>query len=187
MAIENMSSPFNYLETPRLFLREITPEVYHSIFSSYTDAQLMDFFSFTKDEELAEEKDKYSKGLTTFNKSFLYFHLMDKTTGRKIGWCGYHTWYLPHRRAEIGYEIYVEALKNSGLMTEAIAPIIDYGFRVMDLNRIEAFIGPRNTASQKLVKNLGFVLEGNLRSHYLKNEVFQDSYVFSLLRSEYSM
>ncbi len=55
----------------------------------------------------------------------------------------------------------------------------------MHLHRIEALIGPDNIASLKLVKRLGFVEEGTLREHYFKNEIYEDSIIFSLLKQEY--
>jgi ribosomal-protein-alanine N-acetyltransferase len=70
-------------------------------------------------------------------------------------------------------------------MKEAVAPVIRYGFEQMQLNRIEAFIGSANEASQRLVKALGFREEGLLRKHYIKDGIAEDSLVFGLLRSEY--
>jgi RimJ/RimL family protein N-acetyltransferase len=55
----------------------------------------------------------------------------------------------------------------------------------MKLHRVEAFIGPNNQPSLKLVENAGFKKEGNLREHYLKDGEWQDSGVFSLLKREY--
>ena len=71
-------------------------------------------------------------------------------------------------------------------MSEAILRIIDYGFSQMNLHRIEAFIGPANIASQKLVEKLGFQKEGVLREHYRKQGVIEDSIVYSLLKKEYT-
>ena len=70
-------------------------------------------------------------------------------------------------------------------MSEAVKAIIEYGFKTMNLNRIEACIGPANIASQNLVKKFGFSREGYLRQHYIRNEEIQDSLIFSLLKEEY--
>jgi len=72
-------------------------------------------------------------------------------------------------------------------MTEAFQKIIHYGFDVMKLNRIEAFVSPQNEASIKLLKKFNFVEEGLLRKHYFKNNIMEDSLVCSLLRSEYGL
>ena len=70
-------------------------------------------------------------------------------------------------------------------MSEAILPIVAYGFNEMNLNRMEAFVGPDNEASQRLVKKLGFQQEGHLKQHFFKNNIYHDSIVFGLLRKDY--
>jgi ribosomal-protein-alanine N-acetyltransferase len=55
----------------------------------------------------------------------------------------------------------------------------------MKLNRIEAFIGPGNIPSLKLIAKSGFIQEGHLRGHYCKKGIMEDSLVFGLLREEY--
>jgi [ribosomal protein S5]-alanine N-acetyltransferase len=176
---------FEILETNRLKLRKLTPAVLDFVFTNYTNEELKSFLGLSSDLELKKEREKHQKGLTTYNKSFLYFQLIDKSTDTVIGSCGFHTWYLDHARAEIGYGLYQEQYKSKGLMTEALIPIIDYGFNTMHLNRIEALIGPENTPSLQLIKRLHFTREGYLRQHYIDNGKIVNSILFSLLRSEY--
>jgi ribosomal-protein-alanine N-acetyltransferase len=173
---------FEILSTEHLSLRKLTPEVFDYIYTMYSDEALLDFLGLMSGEALAIEKEKHKKGLSTFNKSFLYFQVISKKTDTLIGWCGYHTWYLDHNRAEIGYGLFDENVKRKGFMTEALKPIIDYGFYKMNLHRIEAFISPENAASIKLVEKFGFKKEGVLKEHYLKNGIMEDSAVYSLLK-----
>ena len=172
------------LETPRLHLKELTPEIMATLFSIYSDDRIMDFLGISA-EELKKERHDFGLGMTTYRLSFKNFLIAEKTTGRIIGRCGYHTWYLLHARAEMGYALHNDADKNKGYMKEAIKTIIAHGFEHMQLNRIEALVGPRNEPSLKLVRGLGFTEEGLLRAHYLKNGVYQDSVFFGLLRTEY--
>lgn len=176
---------FELLETDRLHLRKITPAEYAYVFESYDDDALQHFFGHASTEDVKKEGERFRKGLTTFNKTFLLFHLLEKNSGRNIGSCGFHTWYTDHARAEIFYMLTDESLRNTGLMREAMATIIRYGFEVMKLNRIEAFISPNNVPSLQLVKGFHFRQEGHLRQHYCKNNVLEDSLVFGLLREEY--
>lgn len=176
---------FELLETQQLILRKLTPETYNYIFQQYNDNELKAFLGIATDEELAKEKDKFRKGIATYNKSFANFQLIDKQTNTIIGACGFHTWYTEHRRAEIGYALNNDSYKGKGIMSEALKAVIDYGFKEMNLNRIEAFIGPKNEASLRLVQKLNFTKEGHLRKHYCKNNIMEDSVVFSLLKDEY--
>lgn len=176
---------FKEIETDRLILRKLTPDTYKYIFDHYTEAQLIDFLGTIDKGRLDKEKEKYSKGLSTHDKSFVVFQLLDINTRIIIGSCGFHTWYTDHFRAEIGYALIDNSSKAKGLMSEAMRVVIDYGFTKMNLNRIEAFIGPDNTPSLKLIRKFGFTMEGRLRSHYYKNNAIEDSIVFSLLKNEY--
>jgi len=54
-----------------------------------------------------------------------------------------------------------------GLMTEAVAEVVDYAFEVVGLHRLEANVLPRNGASLRLLERLGFEDEG-LARRYLK-------------------
>lgn len=176
---------FETIETERLILRKLTDEVYHAIFKNHSDDEIKQLFGIKTDESLKVEKEKARKGVSTYNKTFLYFHLIDKKTSSVIGWCGYHTWYQDHFRAEIGYGLTNEADRAKGIMTEAIKPIIQYGFETMKLNRIEAFLSPENIPSLKLVEKFGFTKEGHLREHFNVGNKLEDSAVYSLLKSEY--
>lgn len=173
------------LTTKRMALRKLTPTIFKYIYEQLTIPEQMAFLGLNSKEEWELEKNKYNDGLWTHNKKFLYFQLLEKTSRNIIGWCGYHTWYTDHYRAEIGYGLFTETHKKKGLMSEAMAPILQYGFTVMKLNRIEAFIGPDNIASIKLARKFKFEKEGLLREHYYVNGRAEDSVLYALLKSGY--
>jgi len=173
------------LKTKRLWLRALTPEVYEEVFSTYSEEELFKFFGCRTSAELDEEKKRNIQGLSMYRKSFLSFQLVEKESANVIGTCGYHTWYLPHFRAEIGYALNDEEKKGRGYMKEALMAVLDYGFRVMGLKRVEAFLNLENIPSLKLVTSLGFREEGTLRQHYFKDGKLEDSTVCSLLINEY--
>ena len=174
------------LETPRLLLRKLTIKEYDDLFENYTQQDAMTFLGMTSEEEFLEHKKKYEGGMSTYRTSFVFFQLIEKDSARIIGDCCFHTWYVPHFRAEIGYGLKEDKDKNKGYMKEALFPVVAYGFEDMGLNRIEAFISPNNIPSQKLVTGLGFKEEGRLREHYCKNGVIEDSLIFGLLRKEFN-
>ncbi|MGL2965965.1 GNAT family N-acetyltransferase [Flavobacterium sp. XGLA_31] len=176
---------FEILTTERLLLRKINPDTHQYIYTNYTDDALCSFLGLSSTETLRKEKEKFNGGLYTFNKSYLYFQILDKKDEKVIGWCGYHTWYLDHNRAEIGYGLFDETYKNKGLMHETLKAVLDYGFNQMNLHRVEAFIGKDNIPSLKSVAKFGFTQEGILREHYFTNNQMEDSVVFSLLKQEY--
>jgi [ribosomal protein S5]-alanine N-acetyltransferase len=174
----------NSIETPRFTLRIVTPEVHNHVMANYSDDELMEFFGLDE-AGLDREKLRHAGGLTTFNKSFVNFYPIDKYTGKVIGWCGYHTWYTDHDRAEIGYYLNADEHKRKGYMTEILRAVLDYGFSQMNLHRVEALTATYNTASIKTLEKFGFTYEGLLREHYLVDGKHEDSPIYSLLRHEF--
>jgi [ribosomal protein S5]-alanine N-acetyltransferase len=178
---------FETLETERLFLKIVTPEIYTHLFEHHSEAGIKKLLGLTSDEDFIREKLKSRGGYTTYDRTVLSFLLVLKDTNETIGKSGFHNWYKDHRKAEVGYILYKEEVKRKGYMTEALKTILDYGFNVMNLNRIEACISPSNLASQNLIKKYGFKQEGVLRQHYIREGEIQDSLIYSLLNEEYKI
>ncbi len=177
---------FPSLHTERLVLRELNPVNYTGVMQHYTDNEIKTFFGMQSDQELEAEKSRSRQGMTMAGKSFLYFHLIDKSSNNVMGWCGFHTWFTKHRRAEIGYVLNHDQYKGKGYMKEALPAVLKFGFENMDLHRVEALVAPGNEPSLNLLLRSGFTQEGLLRQHYFANGKMEDSAIFSLLRSEYN-
>ncbi len=175
---------FEFVETPRLRLRLITPEVYRHVFTQLTEPEQDAFFGFGEAAQMQRERERFKAGTEMFEKSFLFAVMLDRETEKVIGWCGYHTWYVRHARAELGYTTYDPSHRNKGLMSEALEAMIRYGFTRMLLHRIEAFIGKDNEPSLRLMARFNFQPEGCLREHYFTDNRYEDSLVYSLLRHE---
>ena len=92
--------------------------------------------------------------------------------------------YGPSRRAEIGY-ILGRSYWGSGYMHEALRAVLDYAFHVLNLNRLEADIDPRNRASARTLERLGFQKEGHLRERWIVNDEVSDTWLYGLLRREW--
>lgn len=176
---------FKLIETKRMLLKGLTPEDMTEIFERNHKPKIKEILGHRSDEDYEKEHHKYKNGYSCYNRSFMLFLLEDKASSKIIGRCSLHNWNRDHWRAEIGYSMEDESFKQQGLMSEAVEAVIDYGFKLMNLNRIEALVADYNTASLRLLEKNGFVKEGILRNHYYVNGVFEDSVAFSLLREEY--
>jgi [ribosomal protein S5]-alanine N-acetyltransferase len=80
---------------------------------------------------------------------------------------------MAHSRGELGYWVGRE-FWNRGYCTEAARAIVEYGFSVLGLNRIQARHLTRNPASGCVMAKLGMQHEGCLRQHTRKWDVFED-------------
>ena len=63
--------------------------------------------------------------------------------------------------------------------------LINFGFSELNLNRIQIKCAPENVKSNNIPKRLGFSFEGVERdSEFVKDGVFRDANVWSLLKRE---
>ena len=89
-----------------------------------------------------------------------------------------------HARAELGYWLGVPYW-GSGYATEAARAVIEYGFDILELNRIYASVFRGNSASAKVLARIGMRHEGCLRQHVLKWNRFLDLELYGIMRAEW--
>jgi RimJ/RimL family protein N-acetyltransferase len=87
------------------------------------------------------------------------------------------------RIGELGYWVRTD-LCGRGLATEAGVSMVDFGFGVVGLHRLELRAGTGNRASQRVAEKLGFRREGMLREASRGAYAPYDSYVYGLLASD---
>ena len=87
-------------------------------------------------------------------------------------------------KAVIGYR-FCESCWGQGLATETVRALSGYLLNTAGLNRLEAYVMPQNTASQRVLEKNGFVREGLLRqANFWTGKGIVDLVVYSLLRSD---
>lgn len=89
-----------------------------------------------------------------------------------------------HRRAELGYWIALDRW-NQGYATESNQCLMDFGFEVLGLHRIEARHFVRNPASGRVMQKLGMRQEGIERDSALKGDQYESLVVYSILEPEW--
>ncbi|OLT19087.1 GNAT family N-acetyltransferase [Actinomadura sp. CNU-125] len=72
-----------------------------------------------------------------------------------------------------------------GLGTETVRLLLRLGFEELNLYRLWGARSPDNTASARLMTNLGMIEEGRIRGHIRVNDAWRDSVVHSILRPEW--
>ena len=111
------------------------------------------------------------------------FAMVSKITGTAIGTCLLFRFEETSARVELGY-VLGRAHWGQGLMREALAALLSYGFDSMGLRRVEAEVNPRNHASSALLERLGFTPEGLLRQRWVTKGHAVDVAIYGLLRGE---
>lgn len=91
-----------------------------------------------------------------------------------------------NRSAEFGYYIPKE-YRRQGLGKIMTQLFIDQSFndKILELNKLYVTTASGNIASIKLLKRLGFQLDGIMREHYWIDDVMEDQLCFSILNREW--
>lgn len=102
---------------------------------------------------------------------------------RVVGTVGFNEWVPEHRRAELAYDL-SPAHWGAGLMSRAVAAMLEWAFREWPLDRVHAYTRVDNRRSQSLLERGGFVREGCLRRFRVCRGTAHDFLVYGLLRPE---
>jgi RimJ/RimL family protein N-acetyltransferase len=90
-----------------------------------------------------------------------------------------------HRCASIGIALGDLENASRGYGTEALKLIIDYGFKTLNLHRIELFVHEFNERAFKAYTNIGFVVEGSKREALYHDGEYHDEIFMSVLKDEW--
>lgn len=175
---------FPVIETDRLLLREIQLSDVPAIYQYLSDPQVVKYMGLAPYQTQTETREEFEWYKKIFKEhTGLRWGITVKDSKHVIGSCGFLNIKKPHYRAEIGYELHPD-FWSKGIATEALLAVVDFGFRKMNLNRIEALVEPDNKASIKLLETCNFTQEGLLRQYERTADKFDDLYMYSLLRGD---
>ena len=173
------------LNTPRLRLRPLHFSDSLDMLDVYSDPLVMRYGSsppWTSISDANTSLVRTDLGMRTGQ--FLRLALTDPQHDQFIGDCCLFKFDHQCRHAEVGYSL-AARYWGRGYMQEALIALLNYGFDHLHLNRIEADVDPRNTASMACLERLGFVKEGYLRERWIVDGVLSDTALFGLLRREW--
>jgi len=102
-----------------------------------------------------------------------------------IGTCGFNEWSPVHRWAELAYDL-APAHWGKGLMRQAVAAAVQWGFREDKVDRVHAFVRVDNERSQRLLERSRFAREGRLRNYRICRGQPYDFYIYGVLRSDWA-
>ncbi len=89
-----------------------------------------------------------------------------------------------NHKTEIGYWL-AEKMQGKGIMTRTVNKLIDFGFRNLDMNRIQIRVATGNHKSAAIPARLGLFMEGVERCGEFHTDRYYDLQVFSMLKNEW--
>lgn len=148
------------------------------------DESLRQFFREYREFSLTQIKEWYFNMIK--DNRFEMFVIIDLSLDEIIGVTGitYIDW--PNKHGDVHFYIG----KNSEWIDEKYSPIavkliLNYGFKILNLNKLWAEIYEIDVKKLDFFKNIGFKTDATLREHYFHNGKYYNSHILSLLRKDY--
>lgn len=141
------------LETPRLYLREMTADDAEHAYRLNLDPEVI---RYTGDDafESVEAARKFLEAYDHYKKyGFGRWAVIEKESGNYLGWCG-----LKYTQDLNEYDIGFRFFKiywNKGYATEAAETCLRAGFTTFNMPEIVGRVMPENKASQRVLVKLG--------------------------------
>lgn len=115
------------------------------------------------------------------------FTIVDLSTGNPVGAGGllYINWVI--RAADFSFYIGKDgAYMDDVYSPDAVKSLLDYGFNILNLNKVWMELYSFDTAKIDFFTNkFGFQIDGKLRQNTFYDGKFHDSFVLSLMADEY--
>jgi ribosomal-protein-alanine N-acetyltransferase len=178
-----MSFKIPKLRTERLILRPFTPDDLDHVYKGLSNADIIKYYGISfKSKQSAKEQMKWFSDQQE-NETGAWWAICSKDTGKFIGAGGLNDLVKEHRKAEFGFWLLPEYWGNA-FMGEAIPQILDFGFKELNLHRIEGQVESHNTNCKKALQKMDFTHEGTIRHAEVKNDRFINIEIYSRLSSD---
>ncbi|MBI2919554.1 MAG: GNAT family N-acetyltransferase [Planctomycetes bacterium] len=90
-----------------------------------------------------------------------------------------------NRNAAAGLFVGERTAWGKGIGSAALRLLLDYAFKVENLERVWAHVFSFNPRAMRLMERVGFVKEGVLRQHEAHNGALHDMHAFGILKAEF--
>lgn len=181
MSLAFYNQPFPSFDLDEEYtLREQTLEDTEAFFDYYTDPKVGQYILASKPRTLLEasQEVQYCRNLF-YSQNGIYWTIAKKSNNLMIGAIGLYI-NNTHRRGEITYDLSRKYWRQ-GIMQKAINKVVEYAFREIKLERIEAVTHCDNEASAQLLTKLNFTHEGTLRKYRYFNDRTWDVEMYAVV------
>lgn len=177
------------LETERLIIRDHVEDDIYSLHKLISDEKVMYYLPEIKTKSLDESMENLYEAIKESklnNRTKYYFGIVLKDSNEYVGEIGY-TVLLDSTEGKVvnlGYFI-LQEYWGKGFTSEAVKEVINYAFKQGDVIKVETGCLKENTASEKVMKSIGMIKEGEFKKHVLLNSRLYDRVEYRLLKEEW--
>ena len=173
------------LETPRLTLRKMMKSDSRDMYAYASNPEVTRYLLWEPhiNENYTYKYLSYLQSAYRAGK-FYDWAVTSRFDSRMIGTCGFTDFNFSANSAEVGY-VLNPAFWNMGIATEALMAVLDFGFRVLRLHRIEAKYIIGNDRSRRVMEKVGMRFEGVLRDSVYRRGEYVSVGICSVIAEEF--
>jgi ribosomal-protein-alanine N-acetyltransferase len=148
------------VNTPRLYLREFSPEEEHLYLDLYADEFVT---QFVNERSATERKKRFAEGLARHNdgSGLGRWAIFNRDDDDFIGACRLDPTKQNALCVELGY-VLQQKYWGKGIGSELVKNLVDYAFNNTGMDEIWAFTHLSNLASQRVLEKTGFKRQPNI-------------------------
>lgn len=176
--------PTPTLTTERLLLRPFGEADAEPLWALHSDAQVLRYWDSPPWTD-PKRADRFLATCRRLAEEGSGARVVVERDGAFLGWVGLSDWNPEHRSVRLGFVLGADA-SGRGYATEAARALLGWAFATLPLHRVQAEADTRNAASARVLEKLGFVHEGTLREDCIVDGEVSDSFVYGLLRREWT-
>jgi len=185
-----MKMEFPQLSTKRLKLKQISLADTQAIYDIFSNQDVVEYYDLAPFEDLAQAEKIIKFFQTRFEShSGIRWGIYFMDNSPCLGTCGFNSLDKHMHSATLGYDLN-KKYWGQGIMTEALGSVIQTAFDNNSpfgpINRIQADTIPGNTASENVLRRLGFKEEGLRRQCGYWKDQYHDLKCFALLKNEFT-
>lgn len=165
---------FPILKTERLTLRKLKESDWENISYLRSD-KIVNQFVKRPNADTKEKAIDFIKEINLkINKSqIIYWSISSRNDQKMIGSICLWNFSKDKKTAEIGYDLNPKYQKT-GIMDESMKEVLNFGFQILNLEKIEAFTHKKNESSISLLIKNNFILnENKIDQNNLENIIFE--------------
>ncbi len=174
------------LENKRIKLRKLKISDIDFIFRCSEDKEITRYTSVAPPPYGIKEAQQFIRGVQRKmkKKKSFQFGIELKENKELIGMVLLDEINFKNKNASVGIWL-IKRYWGKGISDEAVKLMLEFGFKELKLERIQAKVLHKNIRSQKLLKRMGFKLEGKLRKKTFFKKRWFDDLIYGVLKEEY--
>jgi [ribosomal protein S5]-alanine N-acetyltransferase len=173
-----------YLTGERVILRGAGPEDAEVCAPWFNDPEVIRYLNTGSRPNLVEHSRQFLAQAVRSNTDVV-FAIIERESKRYIGNTALHRIDALRRSALFGIVIGVPSAWGKGYGTEATRLVVDYGFRRLNLHRVELEVAAVHERARRAYERVGFQIEGTRRDAMFVDGDYADALIMAVLRPDW--